>query len=205
MNEHMDSELSRRIKMAKYFLDSVTLLELSLGQIIQIVAESEESARAKVDDTTFGRKMTAHFLYAIIFELCIKIIWEIEHKTTPPFTQDILSLYNELSDDSRRKITELYDKQVRNIEAVISDANSGIKNKGGDIVNLSVNLQSLQEALASNAETIKNFVYEGIIGGKSSVFSSILWTHDRIYTIPKPELIIFPKYLLDYAISLKDK
>ena len=205
MNEHMDLELIRRIKMAKSFLDTAQLLEISLGDFIPIVAESEEEARAKIDDTIIGRKMTAHFLYAIIFELCIKVIWGIEHKTTPPFTHDILSLYNELSDDSRRKITELYEKQVGNIEAIISDANSGRRNRGGDIVNLSVNLQSLQEALASNAETIKNFKYEGKIGGKSSVFCSILWTQDGIYTLPMPGLIIFPKFLLEYAISLQSK
>ena len=205
MKEKTDSDLNRRISMAKSFLDAAQLLGFTLGDVIPIFAESEEEARAIVPDIKFGRKMTAHFLYAIIFELCIKIIWGIEHKTTPPFTHDILSLYNELSTDSRRKITELYEKQVGNIEAIISDANSGRRNRGGDIVNLSVNLQSLQEALASNAETIKNFKYEGKIGGKSSVFCSILWTQDGIYTIPMPDLIIFPKFLLEYAILLQSK
>lgn len=205
MNENMKSELNRRIDMAKSFLDTAQLLELSLDQFIQIVAESEEEARAKVDDTRFGRKMTAHFLYSIVFELCIKIIWECEHNKTPRTTHDILSLYKELSDKSKQKITELYDKQVRNIEAIISEANSGIRNRGGEIVNLSVNLQSLEDALTSNHETITNFKYDGKIGGKSSVFCSILWTHNRIYTLPKTELIIFPKFLLDYAISLHRK
>lgn len=205
MKEKMDSELNRRISMAKYFLDSAQLLELSLDQFIQIIADSEEEARTKVDVTRFGRKMTAHFLYSIVFELCIKIIWECEQNIPTKPTHDILTLYDQLSDESKRKITELYDKQVRNIETIISKANSGIRNRGGKIVNLSVNLQSLEDALTSNHETIINFKYDGKIGGKSSVFCSILWTHDRIYTIPKPELIIFPKFLLEYAISLYEK
>ena len=201
MAENTNSDLDRKISMAKSFLDSAQLLERTISHVI---AGSQEEAEAKVDDTRFGRKMTAHFLYSIVFELCIKIIWECERNTTPKPTHDILSLYEELSDDSKRKITELYDIQVRNIVAIISEANSGIKNRRGDIVNLSVKLQSLEDALTSNQETVKNFKYDGRIGGKSSVFCSVLWTDDLIYLLPKPELIIFPDFLLKYAISLND-
>lgn len=202
MNENTNSDLDDKIRMAKSFLDSAQLLERTTDHIL---AGSREEAEVKVADTRFGRKMTAHFLYSIVFELCIKIIWEIEHNITPKLTHDILSLYEELSDDSKRKITELYYLQVRNIEAIISVANSGIKNRRGDTVNLSVKLQSLEDALMSNQDTIKNFKYDGRLGGKSSVFCSVLWTEKLIYTLPKPELIVFPDLLLKYAISLNDK
>lgn len=199
MNENTDSELNRKISMARYFLDSAQLLERTINVVI---ADSQEDAEAKGSDTTFGRKMTVHFLYSIVFELCIKIIWECEHNIPPKLTHNILSLYEELSDNSKRKITELYNIQVRNIEAIISDANSGKKNRRGDIVHLSVKLQSLEDALTSNQDTIKNFKYVGRLGGKSSVLCSILWTEDRICTLSTPELIVFPESLLKYTISL---
>ena len=202
MKEKTDSELNRRISMARYFLDSAQLLERTTNAIL---AGSMEQAKAKADDTRFGRKMTAHFLYSIVFELCIKIIWECERNITPKPTHDIFTLYEELSNNSKRKIAELYDKQIRNTKAIITASNSGIKDSEGDIVNLSVKLQSLQDALASNQDTIKNFKYDGRLDGKSSAFCSVLWTNDEILILPKPEFIIFPKILLDYAISLKDK
>ena len=200
MNKNINSDLDRKILMAKSILDSAQILERTTNAVI---AGSLEEANAKSDDTRLGRKMTAHFLYSIIFELCIKIIWECEHNIAPKPNHDILFLYEELSDDSKRKITELYNSQVNNIETIISMANSGIKNRRGDIVKLSVKLQSLEDALTSNQETIINFKYDGRLYGKSSVFCSVLWTEDRIYTLPKPELIVFPELLLKYAISLK--
>ena len=194
MVSNVDSDLNRKISMAKSFLDSSQLLERTTNQII---AGSREEAESKADDTRYRRKMTAHFLYAVVFELCIKIIWEIEHNKTPKPNHDILSRYRELSKDTRQAISDLYDTQVRNTKHIISQANSG-----GNVVNLCIELQSLEDALTSNQETIKNFKYDGKLDKKSSVLCSIMWDENEIYVLPKPEIVIFPQLLLDYAISL---
>ena len=72
----------------------------------------------------------------------------------------------------------------------------------GDIVNLNINLQSLEDALKSNQETIINFKYDGKLGGKSSVLCSVMWDANEVLILPRPEIIVFPKFLLEYAISL---
>ena len=98
MIEIPETDLARRISMAKSFLDSAQLIERTTHYIL---AESPEEVESKAVDTQYRRKMIAHFLYAVIFELCIKIIWEIEHTTPPKPNHDILSRYKELSPDSR--------------------------------------------------------------------------------------------------------
>ena len=199
-NQNMDNtSLTDKIKMAQGFLDSAQLLERTLNQI---VAKSQEEAESKVDDTRYTRKMTAHFLYAVVLELCIKIIWEIEHNTPPKPNHDIFSRYRELSKESRQAISDMYDTQVQNTENTISRANFGVVDNKGDVVNLCIQLQSLEDALKSNPQTMRDFKYDGKLTGKSSVFGSIMWSTDRIYILPNPEFIVFPEHLLTYAISL---
>ena len=193
-----DDDLARKISMAKGFLDSAQLLERTTNQI---VASSLEEAESKADDTRFRRKMTAHFLYSVVFELCIKIIWEIEHGTPPKPNHDILARYTELSPDSKQAISGFYDTQVANIKHIISLANGQVDNKG-DIVNLQIKLQSLEDALTSNQEIVKNFKYDGRLDAKSSVFCSVMWDDDDIYILPEPKIIVFPQLLLEYASSL---
>ena len=199
MVPNVDSDLNRKISMAKSFLDSAQLLERTTDHII---AGSQEEAESKKVDTLYRRKMTAHFLYAMIFELCIKVIWEIEHNKTPKPNHDILSRYRELSKDSRQAISDLYDTQVGNTKHIISRLNSGITDEHGYIVNVSVKLQSLEDALTSNQETVKNFKYDGRLDEKSSVLCSVMLNDNEMLPLQEPEMIVFPELLLDYAISL---
>ena len=197
MAENTNSGLNGKFSMAKGFLESAQLLERSLDHV---VAGSQEEAEAKKADSIYGKKMTAHFLYSVIFELCIKIIWEIEHNTTPKPNHDILSRYRELSKKTRQKIAEIYDIQVRNTKGIISE----IEANNDDFESQSIKLQSLEEALTSNQKTIINFKYDGKFGGKSSAFCSIMWSDNETLLVPTPKLIVFPDFLLKYAISLND-
>ena len=120
------TSLNQKISMARWFLDSAQLLERTTNQII---AGSQEEAEAKVDDTRYGRKMTAHFLYSVVFELCIKVIWEIEHNKPPIPNHDIFSRYTELSKKMKQAISDIYDTQVTNIKHIISQANGQVDDR----------------------------------------------------------------------------
>ena len=198
----LNTNLDRKIFMAQSFLDSAQLHELTQNCVI---SSSVEEALAKRDDTALGRKLVTHFLYAMVFELSIKIIYEIEQGEEAPHRHNIWRLYKELSPASKQKISDLYDVQVSNMEKVISDCN-GRRNKGGQIVNLKPSLQTLEDALKVNEQTVINFKYDGQVKGKSSVLCSTMWTDDRILILPQliAEAIVFPKTLLEYAISLKN-
>ena len=72
----------------------------------------------------------------------------------PPHHHNILELYKQLSQASQQKISDMYDIQVSNMEKIISDSN-GKRNRGGGIVNLKLDLQSLEDALEVNEQVVQ--------------------------------------------------
>lgn len=198
------TNLDQKIFMAQSFLDSTNLHERS--KKLPIEANSREEAQAKLEDTKLRIKFVNHFLYAMVFELSIKIIWEIEQGKEPPYHHNILRLYRQLSHASQQKISDMYDDQVSNMEKVILECN-GRRNEQGQITNLNMDLQSLEDALKANELTVKNFKYDGQLNGKSSVLCSILWDFNKeiFWILPQSiaNAIVFPKNLLKYAISLQ--
>lgn len=203
----LQTDLDRKIFMAQSFLDSTNLNERTIAFPIEsnsIDVNSPEEVQAKLEDTKRNIKYVTHFLYAMVFELSIKIIWEIEQGEEPPYHHNILCLYRQLSQASQQKISDMYDDQVSNMEKLISECN-GRKNRGGEIVNLNLDLQSLEDALEVNEQIVKNFKYDGQLNGKSSVLCSIMWGGDTMWILPRliADAITFPKALLKYAISLQ--
>lgn len=199
------TELNRKIFMAKSFLDSAIFHEKTLHIVPADMAESKEEAESKLSDIRLKRKLVTHFLYAVVFELSIKIILEIEQGTSAPHHHNIFCLYKKLSKESRQKISTLYDRQVTNMQKLILECNRS-QNRAGQIVNFNHPLQSLEDALKANEQTVKNFKYDGKFNGKSSALCSVMWTDDQIWALPRSraDAITFPKALLEYAISLED-
>lgn len=192
--------------MAQSFLDSANLNERTRTFPIEFNStevNSREKVQAKLEDTKRNIKIVTHFLYAMVFELSIKIIWEIEQGKESPYHHNTLQLYRQLSQASRQKISDMYDLQISNMEKLISECN-GKRNRTGEIVNLKMDLQSLEDALEVNEQIVKNFKYDGQLNGKSSVLCSIMWADDTMWILPQSiaNTIIFPKALLEYAISL---
>lgn len=194
-------DLNQKIFMASSFLDSIQLLEKTTNYIF---GNSQEEADQKKVETKRRRKYVLHYLYAIVFELCIKIIWGIEQNKIAPHNHDILSFYRDFSENSKEKLTDLYDKQVVYVKYIISES-KGQVDSIGDTVDLShIQFQSLEEALTANAQIIRDFKYDGELSGKSSVLCSTIYDDvaKEIYILPKVEMTVFPKSLLDYAVSL---
>ena len=133
-------------------------------------------------------------MYAVVFEIAIKIIWAIDKRKEIRKTHDILTLYKEISEETRSKITNLYDAQV----SVLSIEG---KKRNGSNVRISdlIDFQTLEEALESNHNTITNFKYDRKLQGKSSAISGLIWNHnDTRWTLPQG-FVTFPEQLLAYA------
>ena len=68
--------------------------------------------------------------------------------------------------------------------------------KLGDIVLLA----SLEQALQSNAATMRNFKYDNKFQGKTSVFANAIWDQDTIWVLPsshKPFAVSLFEYMKD--------
>ena len=175
----------KKLEMATAFLDSADVLEkvfINKG--------------ASMDDQVLERRKVCHFLYAMIFELAIKIIWEVENEKECEHHHRILEFYKELSREKQWKIKGLY-----NAQAALIKTQEGFQRTGKRVhVNDLTQYQSLEEALEANSDTVTNFKYEGLFRGKSSVIGGVMWNEDveLIYIFPQ-RYIIFPKLLLNYA------
>lgn len=203
MAQNKDTGLLQKIIMAKSFLDSATFQE-----------ETSDLIRFDMVDSPLGEKVeykrrkkrVTHFLYALVFELSIKIIYEIEQGEKAPHHHNIWSLYNKkLSPASKKRIFDMYDNQVSTAKNLIVQFN-GLPDTDGRPWDLNLDMQSLEEALKANEEIVVNFKYDGQFKGKCSVLCSMMWYNDQHIILPKAlaNAIVFPKALLEYAISLKD-
>lgn len=123
----------------------------------------------------------------------MKIIWEMDKGEECGKTHDILCLYNELSREKQLRIKHLYDDQVSvlNVEG---------RNRDGRSIRVGslVNLQTLEEALASNRNTMTNYKYDGRFRVNSGVISGVIWNSNGIWTLPQ-NFVTFPENLLAFA------
>ena len=196
----IEQDIEDKIRMAKSFLDTANFLEHTINGVI---ADSLESAELKRVETKLMRKHVLHFLYAIIIEICIKIIHGIEKNEVAPRIHKIINLYKKLLPQTKREISNRYKLQISQMEKhVLKPFNEKTLTDGRSV---NIQLPTLKEALELNEWIVKDFKYDAKLRGKSSALGSLIWDEklQRQWTVPIPDLVIFPKLLLEYAISLK--
>ena len=182
-----------KLEMAEAFLESTVHLERPLFCIVS--GDPEEENEARKSKQRWQRKKACHFLYAIVFELAIKIIWEAENGEECEHHHNILRIYKELSREKQSKIRQLYDTQASEIRT-----QEGQRNGARIRVNDLTEFQSLKQALKANYATVTAFKYDGLYQGKSSVIGGVIWNEDveQNYIFPE-RFVIFPKEILKYA------
>ena len=184
--------LKEKLEMAETFMESADFLEQPL--YYAATGESKEEIETRTDKQRVQKKKMCHFLYAVVFEFAIKIIWEIENGKKCKLTHNILELYKELSCEKQSKIRDLYDMQAAMIRT-----QEGRQRTGNQIrVNDLTKFQSLEEALEANYDTVTDFKYDGLFQGKSSVIGGVIWNTKGFWVFPK-HFVVFPRELLEYA------
>lgn len=119
---------------------------------------------------------TCYFLNSVIFELIIKILWEINHNKECTFTHDLRKLFSELSEESQKFLQQNYSQFKTQVESAIDSVTGG--------VNENINYCDLDEALDINKKIVMNFKYEMTPSSKNSLFNNIVSTDKHLYTIP---------------------
>ena len=156
-----------------------------------------------MDRHRLSRKHISHILNAIVFEIAVKVIWELDNDRECSYTHNIGALYRQLSERSRREMDEIYHEK----SAILAGLEG--TDKKGNRIQLSdlVEFQSLEEALIANEDTMKNFKYDGVFNGKSSAMGSVMWDkeRDRIWTLPPLEHVRLPEALYHYTMARLEK
>jgi hypothetical protein len=115
------------------------------------------SLRSEGDkDAALKHGVTGHFLQAVILELIIKILFELDTHNAAPFTHNLGKLYPKLGTETKKMLTESYDKARGRRRKQFPDAN--IKD---------VHFHPFGDVLDNNEKTVKNFKYDAI-GVKSN-------------------------------------
>lgn len=188
------TDLERKMFMAESFLTTASINEHIIHAGSLDPQKNTPGAKWTFD---LKKKMVAHYLYSIVIEISIKVIWEIERQQPPVHSHDILARYNELSPKSRHAIMDMYNEQISRTKKTLSKY---IDN--GKTMDTILDFKSLEETLQSNEEIIKNFKYDARHSGKSSGLGSYMWKDNHTYMLSAKDVTIFPKQLLDYATSL---
>lgn len=197
--DNVDNIWTEKMRMAEALLESVNILSKRLmrpersGRIAPIIVETFEGRREQLILT----RMACHFLCAMVFELAIKIIWEVEKqkKKCNPHHR-ISEYYEDLSLERQSHIRRLYERQANLIRREIYTDAAGRDYR--------IEFQSLEEALEANPDTVKNFKYDGKLRGKSSVISGVMWiddegSDDKTSWVFPDNYIIFPKEIMKYV------
>ena len=62
-------------------METARFLDSTAGNLVKLVTgESAETVEARRHRQRFQGKKVSHFLYAVVFELAIKIIWSIDNR-----------------------------------------------------------------------------------------------------------------------------
>ena len=178
--------------MAEAFLESADLLEQPLTRLE--IGVSIEAIEDRKDKQLIQKRMVCHFLYAVVFEIAIKIIWEVENQKGCEHHHRILDFYTQLSPERQSNIRQLYEKQSVRVRTETTPDRTGRRGYIDDLAEF----QSLEEALKANYDTVTNFKYEGRFHGKSSVIAGVIWNDDGHWVLPN-KYIVFPKEIIQYA------
>ena len=176
----MDSErIEERLRSTEGFLEIAKYLH-SRPPIRVPIGSSRTEVEEIEDKHRWWRGITSHMLYAIVFEVSLKIIWELDNNEECRFTHNIRDLYNELAPDSQHQLQAIFDEKSTALARL-----QGTNKKGERIIiGELVELQSLRDALEANEDTMKNFKYETRFRGKSSVLGSVIWTDELSWILP---------------------
>lgn len=99
--------------------------------------------------------VTGYYLQSIILELFVKILYELDFKEQAPFTHNVLSIFNQLKEDTKSFVVSKYDEaRERNVKIFKT-------------IDPSVTFPPFQEVLSANETFVKNFKYDAM-GSKSN-------------------------------------
>ena len=174
------NRIEERLKSAEYFLKTAKYLDSDPPVAVPLNSSSTEVEKIK-DKQRWSSSITCHMLYAIIFEISIKIIWELDNNKECRFTHNISELFDELSYDSQQCLGNIFDEKSTAIAQLQGTDKSGNPVRIGDLVEF----QSIREALEANEDVMKNFKYETRYNGKSSLMGSVIWSAELVWILPQ--------------------
>ena len=123
----MKKETEEKFKSAKRFFTSCTLLS-------QIKPVGENEMQRFLDHDFFAHTVTCRFLYSVIFELVIKVLYELnKNKPCRSKIHELIKIYDNLNNDTQNFIKRTYNNLKDKVEKEITGQ---LKQLGREDINI---------------------------------------------------------------------
>ena len=107
--------------------------------------------------------VTGYFLQSLALELILKMLFELDCRKTAPFTHDLPALFSELDRSTKTfledRFNEARERQVHQFASASED----------------FQFQSLDDVLAANESTVKNFKYDAVATRSNSSADALFY------------------------------
>ncbi len=185
-----------KMSSMKDCMEVARYLDESPQHLVRVPVKSSKDEREEARHRfRVSRKKVSHMLYAMVLELAIKVLAELDNNRECKHNHNIAKLFCELSESSKVDLKRIYDEQVSSLSSNEGKDQKGKSVRLGDLVVF----QSLQEALQANEETMKKFKYDGKFKGKSSAMGSVIWDQKVFLALPASIQRRLPEALYEYV------
>ena len=138
--------------------------------LIDAFLHTSSHAGGKRPNEALKNAVTAYFLKAVILELIVKILYELDTKTEAPFTHNLAKLFGNLNLDTQKEVTDRFN-EARERQKMHTQY-LGIDNLA---------FHPLENVLEDNETTIKNFKYDATGVKSNSSADSIFYRDIFVY------------------------
>ena len=107
------------------------------------------------------QRVTNHFLEAMVLELLIKMLFEMDQRQDAPYTHQLPKIYEKLNKATQAVIEESYDKVRHRTQKMFS------RSQIPDVI-----IHPLDTILKENEKLVKNFKYDAQATGSNPVFDN---------------------------------
>ena len=188
LRQRMDSMRSS-MEIAKY------LSENPIHAVPVSPSGSEDTIEEIRDKYRFSRMRIAYFLNAVVLEIAIKMIWELDKAKECRNTHHIYQLYKELDPISQSDLRNLFANKAQMLADVEIEAQVS---RLGELVQF----QSWEDTLRANRDIMVNFKYDGKFSGKSSALGTVIWNNeDTLWVLPPLNFMRFPEAVYLYTLN----
>ena len=187
-------------KQIKRLTERILAIESHLDSIRCLHRNRIDGPDDGTSQSPFFRGSTCHMLCAIVLEIAIKVLWDLEYCEEPKHEHEIKTLYRNLDSQTQVDLKKMYYKKAEELaKSKTSD--------GRRVHQVSKIAMSLEEVLSANSDIMKNFKYDNKFKNKSSAMGVVLWNNKkrRVYSLPSMGREIFPEALFKYVKEQADK
>lgn len=158
-----------KLKAAESFIKSIKLQ-------LSVRPANPDHHQKFIENDFYQINKVCYFLNAVVFELIVKIFYEIDNNKECPRHHNLKNIYKELSGESQKFVKDKYEELKKETENFLR-----VKN---DDSSLELSYADFQKVLKTNGEIVMHRKYDMKLDSNNAVFNNMVVFEGSHYTIP---------------------